>query len=447
MRGLRSTIALFVILLGLGGIIYYDSTREATDGGTGQEKVFPGAKGDQIEEVTVKSESGDVTTIRKDGTAWKLTAPIEATASDADASSLAGALGGIEITRVVDPNPASLAEFGLEKPRIQVDFKGKDQPAGHLYIGDKNPTGAGLYARRNDEKQVFLIGAFNESTLNRSTFDLRDKTLISIPRGKVQSIDIANAAARVVLTKKEKEWRVTTPVDARADFSSSEALIGRLESAQMKSVVTNSVAFGDLKQYGLDNPPVRITVNLEGASPAVLELGADAGPDAVYARDASKSVVATVEKSLADDFRKGLDDYRRRDVFDFRAFNASRAEISWSGKSIVFERVQTEGDKPDVWKRISPGEKELDKATVETLLTTLADFRATSFRIATTGTGLDAPALTVFMKYDQSRMEERATFGRNGADAFAARPDDAGAMVVDAAKLTEVINSLDELVK
>jgi hypothetical protein len=155
----------------------------------------------------------------------------------------------------------------------------------------------------------------------------------------------------------------------------------------------------------------------------------------------------TVEKSLADDFRKNVDDYRRRDVFDFRAFNATRAEISWSGKSMVFERVHTEGDKPDTWKRVSPSEKELDKSKVETLLTGLADIRATSFKDSKAGTGLDAPTLTVYMKYDQDRSEERATFGKNGNNAFASRPDDAGAMAIEAEKLTEAITTLDELVQ
>lgn len=454
MRGGWSTLALLIVLAGLGGYIYYDSNRDPSSVSSGLEKAFPTAKSDAIEEMTVKNESGETTTLKRDGSDWTIAAPIEAKASSSDAVSVAGALSGLELTRVVDENPTNLGEFGLDKPRIQIDFKGKDQPEGHLYIGEKSPTGAGLYARRNDDKRVFLIASYHESTFNRSTFDLRDKSLVTVPRAKIQSIEIANAGKPVVLTKITKgekgettEWRVSKPIDARADYSASEALIGRLESAQMKSVATETAAFGDLKQYGMDNPSVRVTVSAEGSQPVVLELGSDAGPDAVYARDASKSLIATVDKSLADDFKKSLDDFRRRDVFDFRAFNASRAEFSWSGKTMVIERVKTEGDKPDTWKRVSPSEKELDRSKVETLLSGLADIRATTFRDTQTGTDLDAPALSVYMKYDQSRSEERATFGKGGNDAFAARPDDAGAMAIEADKLNEAIKALDELVQ
>jgi hypothetical protein len=303
-----------------------------------------------------------------------------------------------------------------------------------------------LYARRNDDKQVFLIAAYQDTALNRSTFDLRDKGLVTIPREKVASIDLTNAGKTVVLTKKDKEWRITSPIDGRADYSSSEAIIGRIESAQMKSIVADNVSPADLRKYGLDRPEAQVAVNFEG-SKAVLQFGAAADDQAVYARDASKSLVVTVEKSLADDFKKTLDDYRRRDLFDFRAFNATRAEITWNGKSIVIERVQTEADKPDTWKRVSPDEKELDKSKVETLLTGLADIRATSFKDSKAGTGLDAPAMSIYMKYDQGRQEERATFGKSGNDAFASRPDDAGAMVIEADKLNEAITTLDELVQ
>lgn len=453
MRGGWSTLALLVVLAGLGGYIYYDSNRDPSSVSSGLEKAFPTAKSEQIEEITVKNDAGDSTTLKRDGSDWKISAPIDTKASSSDAVSIAGAVSSLELTRVVDENPTNLGEFGLEKPRIQIDFKGKDVPEGHLYIGEKSPTGAGVYARKNDDKRVFLIAAHHESTFNRSTFDLRDKALVTVPRAKIQSIEIANAGKPVVLTKIAKgekgettEWRVSKPIDARADYSASEALVGRLESAQVKSIATESVAFPDLKQYGLDNPAVKVTINAEGSQPLVVEFGA-AAADGVYARDASKSVVATVEKSLADDFKKSLDDFRRKDVFDFRAFNADRAELSWNGKTMVIERVKTESDKPDTWKRVSPSEKELDKGKVETLLSGLADVRATSFRDARAGTGLDAPTLSVHMKYDQSRSEERATFGRNGNDAFAARPDDAGAMVIEAEKLNEAITQLDELVQ
>jgi len=446
MRGLRSTLALLVVLVALGSYIYFVTWKQPADTGSKQEKVFATLATDKIDELTVKSEAGDVTTVKKDGGAWKVVSPVDAKASESTVSGITGALGSLEIVRVIDPNPSGLSEFGLEKPRIEVQFKTDGQPAGRLYIGDKTPTGASYYARKDDDKRVFLIASFQDSSLNHSTFDLRDKTLVTVARDKTNTIDVMFEGTTTVLTKKDKEWRVTSPIDARADFSASEAIIGRVESAQMKSIVAENASAADLKKYGLEKPIASVTINFEGAS-ASLAFGTAADDQSVYARDPSRPMIVTVEKSLADDFKKKAEDFRRRDVFDFRAFNASRAELSWGGKSMVLERVKTEGDKPDDWKRMTPSEKVLDRSKVETLLTGLADIRATSFKSSTAGTGLDAPALTVNMKYDQSRQDERASFGKSGTEAYASRPDDVGAMAIETDKLTEALKSLDELIQ
>ena len=58
-----------------------------------------------------------------------------------------------------------------------------------------------------------------------------------------------------------------------------------------------------------------------------------------------------------------------------------------------------------------------------------------------------APALTVKVKFDDNKKEESVTFGKNGNDAYMARPDDLGAGVIEADKLTEALKTLDELSK
>ena len=85
MRGLRSTIALLVVLVGLGAYIYFvDLSPTAPQ--TTKEKVFASLEAAKIEEIQVKSEAGDVTTLKKDGTAWQLVSPVTAKASESEVS-------------------------------------------------------------------------------------------------------------------------------------------------------------------------------------------------------------------------------------------------------------------------------------------------------------------------------------------------------------------------
>jgi hypothetical protein len=138
MRGLKSTLALLVVLIGLGAYIYFVLAKKPDSTITKQDKLFPNLEASKIDDLKVKSESGDVTALKKDGGTWKIVSPIQVTAADSDATSLANALGDIEIVRVVDENPTDLKQYGLDTPRIDVEYKSAEaKTAGHLQVGAK----------------------------------------------------------------------------------------------------------------------------------------------------------------------------------------------------------------------------------------------------------------------------------------------------------------------
>lgn len=451
MRGLKSTIALVVVLAGLGAYIYFVTWKQdatAGESSSKQEKVFAGLETDKIEEVKVKSEKGDTTSLKKANGTWQVTAPIAATADQSEASGIASSLGQISIVRVIDENPTDLKEYGLATPRIEINFKGAgDKDFRKLSVGDKSPTGADLFAKRNDEKKVFLIPAFQESSFNKGTFDLRDKTVWKFDRDKVDGIEVTAGGKPLALAKGTGDWKLTRPVEARADFGTVEGLVGRLQSAQMKSMVTENAEAADLKKYGLDKPEVTVNVSA-GSAKATLLVGGKAEDNTIYVRDASKPAVMTVESSLVDELKKGADDYRRKDIFEFRAFNANRVEITRNGQTVAFEKSKGQGQNaPDVWKRVAPTPGDVDKDKIDSLLSRLSNMRASSFVGADAKTGLDKPAMSVVAKFDDGKKEDRATFGKNGADVYASRPGEPGAAKVDASDFTDVNKTLDEISK
>jgi hypothetical protein len=449
MRGLRSTIALVVVLAGLGAYMYFVTSKlpEGGDSAKKAEKVFAGLDATKIEEIKLTSAAGDATTLKKDATGWQVVAPITARADNAETTSVTSALAAAEITRVIDENPSSLNEYGLSNPRIEVDFKASgDKDYRKLLIGEKTPTGAGLYAKRNDEKKVFSIPAFQETSLNRTTFDLREKELLKFDRDKVDGLDIS-AGKTLTIAKESGGWKITKPVQTTADFGSVEGLVGRLQSAQMKSWVADEASAADLKKYGLDKPEATVNLNL-GSARATLTIGGKAADNTVYARDASKPAVFTVESSLLDELKKGADEYRRKDLFEFRPFNATHIELSRNGQTVVLDRVKGQGENAaDKWHRASPNPGDVDKEKMDSLLSKLSNMRAASFVESTAKTGLDKPALTVTVKFDEGKKEEKVTFGQSGADVFTSRPGEPGAAKSDTADFNEAIKSLDEISK
>ena len=451
MRGLKSTIALVVVLAGLGAYIYF-VTNKLPEGGASTakklDKVFQGYEADKIEEIKISSAAGDATTLKKEGGAWQVTQPITARADESEVSGITTALGQAEVSRVIDEHPANLNDYGLSNPRIEVQFKAAgDKDYRKLYLGDKTPTGSDLFAKRNDETKVFLIQAMQETSLNRTTFDLREKAVMKFDREKVDGFTVTAAGKTIAFAKDGGEWKLAAPVQAKADFGSVEGLIGRIQTLQMKSIAADNAEPADLKKYGLDKPEATVTLNA-GSTRATFLVGGKAADNTVYARDAAKPAVVTVESALLDDLKKGADDYRRKDIFEFRPFNANRIELTRNGQTVVLERVkaQKEND-PDKWRRASPNPADVDREKMDGLTSKLSNMRAASFAGPEVKTGADKPALTVTVKFDDSKKEEKAIFGQAGTDVFVVRAGEPGAAKIDSADFNEAIKSLDELVK
>jgi hypothetical protein len=197
MRGLRSFVVLLVVLVGLGAYLYFvESKRPAADADT-KEKAFS-VEAAKIAEFTIKSESGEETTVRKNGTEWQIVAPVTAKPDSSEVSGITTNLASLDIQRVIDENPSDVAQYQLDKPRLEVTFKA-DGRTHTLKIGRKTPPGSDLYARIDDQTRVVLVPSFLDTTFNRTTFDLRDKAVLTVNRDEVGSVAVTTPSGSMRL--------------------------------------------------------------------------------------------------------------------------------------------------------------------------------------------------------------------------------------------------------
>ena len=132
MRGARFLI-LLIIAIPLGWYAYYDSKKGPVGDTPKRDKVFT-VDSDKIDELEIKSESGDHTTLRKKGANWEIVQPITAPTDQGAVSGITSNLSSVEIQRVIDENPPDLKEYGLAEPRVEVAFKANGQQR-RLQIG------------------------------------------------------------------------------------------------------------------------------------------------------------------------------------------------------------------------------------------------------------------------------------------------------------------------
>jgi Domain of unknown function (DUF4340) len=447
MRGVRSFLVLLVVLAAVGGFAIYESRKPSTDTGEKKDKVFS-VEADKIEEVTIKSESGDRTTLRKNGTEWQIVQPATGKPDSSEVSGITSNLASLEVQRVIDENPSDVAEYGLTQPRVEVAFKTGGQER-RLQIGKKTPPGTDLYAKLADQKRVFLIQSYLDTTFNRSTFDLRDKAALTVNRDNIDAITVTTTtpARTLKVAKSGGEWKLAEPIAARADFSAIENLVSRLSSLQMKSIAAPEIAKAE--EYGFDKPAATVTIGT-GSSQATLIVGKSSGEGAVYARDQARPMAFTIESSVLDELKKEPGDYRQKDLFDARSFNATRIEVTRGAETVALEKSKAknkDGKEEEKWRQVAPNSREVDQAKADSLISAATQARATSFVDSPEKTGLEKPELVVTIKSNEGKREEKVAFARSGTDAFASRSGEPGAAKTDASTLDNIVKALDELKK
>jgi len=448
MRGGKSFLILLVLAAAIGAYAYFvESKREVSDSAVAKNEKVWTIDTAKVEQIDVRAANGDVTTLKKNGADWQITAPVTADADQSAVSSLLSAAGALEFTRVVDENPATVKPFDLDPAHLSVTLHvaGESEPK-TLDLGSKTPTGSDLYARVKGQPRVLLVGGHLEDQFNRTTFDLRDKRVLKFDQTKVEGLELtASSGQTIALSKKSSdEWRLSRPVEAKADFSAVDGMISSLSQAQMKAIA-ESDGTSDLKKFGLDKPQTVVTVGA-GSTRGALALGAKSPDGTIYARDLARPMVFTVESSVADGLKKSVTDLRQKMQFEFRSYNALGLDVSHGPESFSFTKQagkpqENQSAGPDVWKQTKPVARDIDLTKMTDFLVDLANLKATDFTDRPLASG-DEYVITVRFGDEKTPQEERVTFRKSGSTVHAIRQSEPGAALIPVADFDKAVAGL-----
>jgi hypothetical protein len=436
----RSTLLLLVVALGLGAYIYFvEMKREPSDTPAPADRVFENLDAGAITAMTLTASNGDQTSVRREGAGWQMTAPVEAKADAAEVSGVTSNLASLDLSRVVDEAPTDLAAFGLDAPRISVGFTtdGRDE---RLLLGGRTATGGDIYAKLEKAPRVFLIPSWLETSLDRTTFQLRDKAIASFDRTTVDAISVIGRPGTIALAKNGDRWTIQQPIEARADAGAVDTLLNRLSSGQMQAIVADDPATLDV--YGLAPPRTTVTASANGKVVAQLLVGADSGDAAVHMKDDARAVVFTVDTTLAADLERAVADYRDTRLFSSDTSSATRISVTRGESTQVFERTAATGDAAaaPTWSQTSPAPAVATDRIAE-FASRLQTMRAESWEARVpAGT---SPVATLVVASDGG-VEETVRLVRGANGVFALRDDEPGAARLPLSSVDELLRVLDE---
>ena len=194
---------------------------------------------------------------------------------------------------------------------------------------------------------------------------------------EVVSVDIQGKdIPKPILIKRQVKqygWEMLKPVAYPADSMQVGRLISSVLEGQRTGVIEKP---GDLKQFGLDPPAIKVTLTDKEGDQAVLLVG-NLSPtkEFAYAAVPASKEVWLVPPTLRGAVNRSVFELRDKMVLDFPVNKVTGLELELEGKTLKLSRVK-KGDQP-LW-RLADG-SEADAASVEDALFMVHGLMAVDF--------------------------------------------------------------------
>lgn len=329
-----------------------------------------------VDEITFKRRE-DTVHIKRDGDGWSLMAPVRARGDKGPVDDIVTNLVTAKIDREIDPNPTTLADFGLDSPAadITVRVRGKAE-ALTLLLGSKNPTGVWVYAKEKTKPAVFVLSEFTLRDASKPVGDFRDKTIVALTRQDVIRLDITHRGQLFSAERGERptQWNVVKPRSYRADRDRISDFIDKLQFTKVKEFLTEAPRV--LTPYGLDQP-TQVTLwtgtEKDRTSKTLLLGKLDTTRKGVYAMRQGEPGVFLVGDEIWNLLPKSLAELRDKTVVEYDRDKVTRLEVESPKGRVVLAKESGQ------WQIKEPEGFKADDAEVGGLLWKLKDLKAESF--------------------------------------------------------------------
>ncbi len=421
----KGLLAAVVILVGLGGAVYWSEQKKAADekkppvSADAPPKILTIAE-EQIQGIRIEKRGGEATALSKASGSWALTEPI-ATGADQDAvNGVVQNLSNLASDRLIEEKPAQLASYGLATPAEQITVTRKGGKTDTILLGDDVPTGSGTYAKLAGDPRVFTVASFVKTGIDKSSKDLRDKRLLHFNSDKLTGVDVAAKGGAFAFAKNAQgEWQVVKPSAMRADGQQVDDLVRKLKEAKMDVNLSEADSAAMLKTFATAAKVATVTT-ADSAGAETLEIRKGKEKD-FYAKSSSVPGVFKTTTELGEGLDKPVDDFRNKKLFDFGFNDPSQVGVG----AQVFQKS---GEK---WMS---GGGQMDSATVQTVIDKLRDLTATGFAAKSSG----EPFLALSAAAADGKRQERVSVTKQADTYFATREGEPAVYQLDPKTVEEI---------
>jgi len=330
----RKIIIYALILVFVAGYYYYFEVykrKQEQLEQASQRKVFTLDK-EVIDRITLKTKD-NIILIKKDNK-WNITSPIEVEADQARIGELVSVLVNLESQRSIGPS-GNLFDFGLDDPVVTIHFS--VGPAEYfIHVGSQTPTMRFRYAQSSVREDIFLINAYEQTSLDKDLFDLRDKSLIRLEYEAIDSITIKREGSLLELAKQNGGiWELTGKEDTRLKNAHINNFIRQLSWLEASSFP---------QEYAFDPQAVDIAIELRSKnnSQSLKIWDRLSENSAVYAQSDVWQEVVTIPEAFLKTVPKDMKTIMDRSIVSLDVEKAYKLDLEFEGRVYQFQRKEND---------------------------------------------------------------------------------------------------------
>jgi len=367
---MRNTVILVLVAIALGAYVYFyeikggekrDKEKEVA------EKLFQFEK-DSVDFFEIKSFKGDFV-FNKSEDGWEIEKPVKTGGEDSPINSLLSSLASSKKSRTFNIKANENNQYGLGSRALKISFRTSDGKTDSILIGDKTSIGSNVYVS-NIDTIVHLVSQSLKTNAEKDLFDWRDKKPIHFMKDEIREFNLSNAHGKFVFIKEGSDWKITEPIETKAEKSTVDAVLNKLDYSKIKSVVSESGE--NLSQFDLSRPAYTIELfsGTEKAKTSVI-FSKDEN-NVSNGKDSARPFVYTVDSTFIKPFKQDLFGFRDKKIVDFETSKATRINLSHNNEVMTFAK-----DTSDTWY-LDSGEK-AKNWKINSLLSSVNNLKAEQF--------------------------------------------------------------------
>lgn len=407
---LKTTLILFgVFAVLLAAVLLFESKSKARKETEENSKKLIDLASADVEKITLKNDSGTMTFKKDDKGDWLIVEPLEAQADSSEINRLAEEFSSLKLERLVEAEGNDPAKYGIPQKEITLWYKGKPQPV-KLLVGMENPLDNTLFAKREDDKRIVLLAGYLKSSLEKKTFDFRQKDIFKFEPDDVGGVKLKAKDVSWQAQKKEAGWFLEEPVKALANKSRVEDVLRALSNLRAKEFVAEQKGEADIAKFGLQQPDYSVRLSLPAKNQEVV-FSLHKQDDTVYATSSLSTKIVTTEAQVLTDIEKKAEDLREKQVVVFNSWEANKVAVKKGELTLTVGK-----NKDGKWLFEGAGQEEAEASRVETFVRKIESLEAIEFidspaELQTYGLAQPQAEVTVWTKEGEIEKEFRVLVG------------------------------------